>query len=101
MPPPDERGTTATFSVQVQNALAAFIAGKWSEDEKNMLSRAYRAALPPDHPYALSADTFANDLDACCLHVCVQWMGWSKSWARRLGKKWLAEAMPVAERLGL
>jgi hypothetical protein len=81
--------------------LAALTAGKWSEDKKNALALAYYAALPPDDPYFLSPDTFSSALDACRLHMCIQWLGWSVPWAQRHGKKWLAEALPVAERLGL
>jgi hypothetical protein len=83
--------------------LAALVAGKWTEPQKTSLALAYRAALTGSAAEALAEDTFLKALDFCRLHLAVQWLGWSDSWAppAEHAQDWSAEVRSVAERLGL
>ena len=83
--------------------LAAFTAGKWSEEERLDLSMAYYDALPDGASAKTPVDHFLYCLDACRLHWSVQWLGWSSNWSPPVEEKqdWLGEAQRVAEKLAL
>jgi aminoglycoside phosphotransferase (APT) family kinase protein len=78
--------------------LAGLVAGSWSAAEKRRLALAYHdAAGDPRAP-----DEFLAALDWCRLHVAVQWVGWSEQGMRRARwREWAAEAVDLAESLGL
>jgi hypothetical protein len=79
--------------------LAALTAGGWTEDERRGLVLAYRSELGQA---TAEEDTFA-DLDRCRLHLAFQWLGWSPDWTPPTAHRrdWLAEALYLAEKLGL
>jgi phosphotransferase family enzyme len=79
--------------------VAALTTGRWSDDEKLRLARAYAAALAGPPP----EDELASALDACRLHIAVQWLGWARKWTppEEHVQDWLGEARGAAERLGL
>ena len=74
--------------------LAALVAGGWSEQERCAIAAGYLDELP---------QLAAADLDACRLHLAVQWLGWSPSWSPppEHAHGWLAEAQQLCERLEL
>ena len=75
--------------------LAALTAGRWSDAD--------RAAIASAYAKAAGGDLTADDLEACRLHVALQWLGWSSEWSppREHRHDWLAEAWRSAETLGL
>lgn len=83
--------------------LAALTAGPWSERDRSAIVAAYRTALPTAPLWRLSEEDFATLLDCCGLHVALQWLGWSGDWTppSEHAFDWLAEALRLAERLGL
>jgi hypothetical protein len=71
--------------------LAALTWG-WAQPEQDKLVAAY------------GVDAAAGDvLDACRLHYALQWLGWSAGWSppAEHARDWAAEAVMLAERLGL
>ncbi len=80
--------------------LAALVAGKWTEDEKEALALAYHAALPGDRADRPTAEEFLRDLHDCRLHLAVQWLGWSAEWRppAEHDHDWLGEAIMLAEK---
>jgi Ser/Thr protein kinase RdoA (MazF antagonist) len=81
--------------------LAALVSGAWSTPDRDAIAAAYRSALPPaERP----ADRdFRIALDACRLHVALQWLGWSDAWSppAEHATDWLASALELATSLGL
>jgi thiamine kinase-like enzyme len=75
----------------------------WAEAERLVLARSYVAELA-EHGAAVppEPDLIAS-LDACRLHLALQWLGWSEGWTPppEHAHDWLAEARDAAERLGL
>ena len=83
--------------------LAALTIGKWTRSQREALADAYRrAALEGPRGEALR-DDFEDALEACRLHLAVQWLGWDPGWRPPADHRhdWLAEAHAAAERLGL
>jgi hypothetical protein len=78
--------------------LAALTAGDWSEQERGRIERSYCVAVNRVHDAS-----FRQDLDACRLSLCIQWLGWSPGWRPPAGHAhdWLGEAMALADGLGL
>lgn len=77
--------------------LAALVSGGWGEEEREAIVSAYRSV--GDLP-AFSAEQLA----LCRLHLAVQWLGWAPpQWTAPQGQRhdWLAEAVGLAEGLGL
>jgi Ser/Thr protein kinase RdoA (MazF antagonist) len=77
--------------------LAALVSGDWGEDDREAIVSAYRSAVGP-------AAFSARQLGLARLHVAVQWLGWAPpSWVPPEGQRhdWLAEAVQLAEELGL
>jgi hypothetical protein len=76
--------------------LAALISGGWTEEDREAIVSAYRS---------VPGVAFSQDqLDLCRLHLAIQWLGWAPpSWTPPEGQRqdWLAEALALAERLGL
>lgn len=81
--------------------LAALVAGKWTETEKEALALSYQAAMAPET--SLSAQDLLKALDYCRLHVAVQWLGWSQHWSPppEHTQNWFSEAMRLADKLKL
>jgi aminoglycoside phosphotransferase (APT) family kinase protein len=81
--------------------LAALVSGAWSAPDRDAIAAAYRSALPPaERP----ADRdFRMSLDACRLHLALQWLGWSERWSppAEHATDWLASALELAASLGL
>lgn len=80
--------------------LAALTAGGWTEDERRGLALAYRSELGLE---AAEEEDFLADLDRCRIHLAFQWLGWSPDWTPPTAHRrdWLAEALHLAEKLGL
>jgi hypothetical protein len=83
--------------------LAALTAGRWEEDVRESLADAYRAELSELDGFDVAPDGFEPALDCCRLHLAVQWLGWAPDWSppRAHRQNWLAEAVRLAEKLGL
>lgn len=76
--------------------LAALVSG-WPETDRRALAAAY--ASQPEVP-----DFADRDLDLVRLQVAIQWLGWAPpEWEPPEGQRrdWLAEAVELAEELGL
>jgi hypothetical protein len=78
--------------------LAALIAGRWADAQKENLARTYFAALPSA---TCKWESFLRDLDLCRLHLAVQWLGWSRDWTppAEHAHDWLSDGVLAAERL--
>ena len=77
--------------------LAALVSGGWSDEDREALVSAYRAALGP-------GSFTERRLDLARLHLAVQWLGWAgPGWSPPAGQRqdWLGQALALAERLGL
>jgi len=83
--------------------LAALTAGGWTAHEREDLALAYHAALVPHENRPPAPEAFLVALDYCRLHLAVQWLGWSPGWTPppEHAQDWLAEALGLAEKLGL
>jgi aminoglycoside phosphotransferase (APT) family kinase protein len=77
--------------------LAALVSGGWSEDDREAIAAAYRAAAGP-------GSAPQRQLDLARLQLAIQWLGWAEpGWTPPLGQRhdWLGEAEALTERLGL
>jgi aminoglycoside phosphotransferase (APT) family kinase protein len=76
--------------------LAALISGEWSARQRQGMIDAYASA--PGVP-----GFTARDLELARLHLAVQWLGWSPAWEPPAEQRrdWLAEAIAIAQGLGL
>jgi Ser/Thr protein kinase RdoA (MazF antagonist) len=83
--------------------LAALTMGGWNDGERDALALAYRDASTSLEHELPSPEDFLTALDYCRLHVAVQWLGWAPNWTPppEHRQDWLAEALRVAEKLGL
>jgi aminoglycoside phosphotransferase (APT) family kinase protein len=83
--------------------LAALTTGNWSDSERESLALAYRDALATVSGGALPEHEFLSALDWCYLHLAVQWLGWAPEWRAPRAHRydWLAEALRLADKLGL
>jgi aminoglycoside phosphotransferase (APT) family kinase protein len=79
--------------------VAALVAGRWSDADRDLLLGAYHAALPPGSRPALQE--LRADLLRCRLHLAVQLLGWSAEWRAPSAHEhdWLAAAVECAEQL--
>ena len=76
--------------------LAALVSG-WPQADREAIVEAY-AGEPGVPPFT------SRDLDFACLQVAIQWLGWAPpEWEPPEGQRhdWLAEALELAEELGL
>jgi thiamine kinase-like enzyme len=82
--------------------LAALVA-RWDAGPREQLARAYHDALAADDGGVAPWPQFAEQLALCRLHLAVQWLGWAPDWAPppEHAHDWLAEALELAEELGL
>jgi aminoglycoside phosphotransferase (APT) family kinase protein len=81
--------------------LAALVSGAWSTSDRDAIASAYRSALPPaERP---DDGEFRIALDACRLHLALQWIGWSERWSppAEHATDWLSSALDAAASLGL
>jgi Ser/Thr protein kinase RdoA (MazF antagonist) len=77
--------------------LAALVSGDWAESDRGEIVGAYRSAVG-------TSDFSKRDLDFARLHLAVQRLGWAPpAWVPPEGQRhdWLAEALGLAEKLGL
>jgi len=81
--------------------LAALTSGKWADDQKAALARAYHAAVEAAGAQPLAWDSFLEALAYCRLHVALQWLGWAPDWSPppEQTQDWLGEALRLAEQL--
>jgi aminoglycoside phosphotransferase (APT) family kinase protein len=80
--------------------LAALVSGKWTDQQRQDLARAYFEEL--DHPQKLNDfEQFTRDLLICRLHVAVAWLGWSHDWQPPLAHQhnWLEESLAISQQL--
>jgi hypothetical protein len=80
--------------------LAALVTG-WSEANRRAIALAYRDGMPAEaRP---GEEEFLASLDACCLHVALQWLGWGPGWEApaQHAHDWLGQALELAERVGV
>nr|MDQ3817628.1 aminoglycoside phosphotransferase family protein [Acidobacteriota bacterium] len=83
--------------------LSALAAGKWTEEEKRLMARAYfESLLPEGNPFS-SKEEFFRAFSLCRLQIAVQWLGWFGRRRAYSGHAhdWLSEAMSLAEMLML
>jgi aminoglycoside phosphotransferase (APT) family kinase protein len=82
--------------------LAALVGG-WADDERRRLIDAYDGAVAAVGGAARSAESQAQDLARCRLHLALQWLGWARGWVppREHAHDWLGEALTLASQLGL
>jgi thiamine kinase-like enzyme len=77
--------------------LAALVSGNWAAEDRIAIVDAYRSVA--------GRGAFSpHQLELARLHLAIQWLGWAPpSWAPPAGQRhdWLAEAVELAERLGL
>lgn len=105
----DERGSVRICPVDWEMAgigpglldLAALTAGKWREEQRHALARAYYEASTNNRVGTWK--DFLRSLDYCRLHLAMQWLGWSPKWKppAENAHDWLGEALGLAERLAL
>jgi hypothetical protein len=78
--------------------LAALVAGRWTEAQRETLVRAYRSGMPDG---AEPPGPWRTLLDHCRLQVAVQWLGWAQDWSPppEHAQDWLGEALSLAEKL--
>jgi hypothetical protein len=83
--------------------LAALTSGGWSPAQKKAMATAYLRALGNKPRIWKTQRAFLSDLDHCRLHQAVALLGWSENWTPPPEHKfnWLAEAVRLAETLGL
>ncbi|MFN2221330.1 MAG: aminoglycoside phosphotransferase family protein [Candidatus Promineifilaceae bacterium] len=83
--------------------LAALTAGKWTEEQKEALARAYYEGLPRGQQVYPSFAALLRALDYGHLYVSMLWLGWTAEIAppAESGLNWLAEALRLAEKLDL
>ena len=81
--------------------LAALVSGDWTREERVRIALAYRDALPPSD--RAGERDLLEALDHARLHVAVQWLGWSSTWAAPAehAHDWLGDALAIAAELGL
>jgi aminoglycoside phosphotransferase len=100
---PDEPGRVAPVDWEMAGVgpplldLAALISGGWSEGDRAAIAAAYREAASGD-------DTdFEGRLDACRLHIALQWLGWSEDWTPppEHATAWLDDVLSISEKLGI
>ncbi len=81
--------------------LAALVSGRWSGEDRRAIVCAYRSAVTRSDQAPSGA--FQDALDACRLHLAMQWLGWSPDWSPppEHATDWLADALELACALGL
>jgi len=82
--------------------LAALTSGRWTEEQRTALARAYHAALAEQSREVPGQSIFLRALDDCRLHLAVQWLGWSENWSPPVehAQDWLGEALNLADKVG-
>ncbi len=82
--------------------LAALVSGKWTEEQRKVLIRAYRDALEPAGDWPPSMDELLELVDYCQLYLAIQWLGWAGDWSppKTHAQDWLSEAVRLSKRLG-
>jgi aminoglycoside phosphotransferase (APT) family kinase protein len=82
--------------------LAALTSGSWREDHRQAIVMAYHEAIAEPEGWR-ETEAFLRALDACRLHIALQWLGWSPGWAPppEHAHDWLDDALRLAERLEL
>ena len=78
--------------------LAALTSGDWSEEDRGHIAAAYRDASAG----GLDEESFDAGLEACRLHLALQWLGWSGAWSPPVEHRqdWLREARQAGVHLG-
>jgi len=84
--------------------LAALASGRWARPERDAIVSAYlEEARRPDAEGSAGRCEFELLVDACRVHLAMQWLGWSSEWTPppEHENDWLHEALEAGERLGL
>lgn len=83
--------------------VAALISGGWGEAERRELAAEYHASALRFGRSLSTLDEFLVTLDYCCLHLAVQWLGWSATWSppAEQAQDWLRVGIDAAKRLAL
>ncbi len=81
--------------------LAALVSGGWTTEDRDAIAAAYLDALPAATRPRPAA--FRGGLDACRLHLALQWLGWSASWSPppEHASDWLSDALELSRKIGL
>ncbi len=81
--------------------LASMTSGAWTAAERGALIDAYLDAVPAGAVWL--PDDVPLALEACRLHLSVQWLGWTEGWTPPLEHRtdWLEQALASALELGL
>jgi thiamine kinase-like enzyme len=81
--------------------LAALVSGRWSAEDRTAMALAYREASPAES--GRTQTEFEQSLDACRLHVALQWLGWSDRWSPppEHASDWLQDALTLSRKLGI
>ena len=81
--------------------LAALISGRWSRPHQQQIAEAYYAENAALYPGPFPK--FWRLCQFCRLHLAIQWLGWSDDWVPPADHQhdWFAEALTLAEELGL
>jgi hypothetical protein len=80
--------------------LAALVTG-WSDANGRRIALAYRDGMPAES--RPDEETFLASLDACRLHLALQWLGWGPAWRApaQHARDWLGEALDLADRVAV
>jgi aminoglycoside phosphotransferase (APT) family kinase protein len=83
--------------------VAALTSGSWAAQERAAMCDVYFRAAPRSAAALPDLRSRAEALEACRLHLALQWLGWSRDWSPPAHQRrdWLADALDSAERLGL
>lgn len=83
--------------------LAALVSGEWSDDDREVMIKAYCDATAQSGSAKLNRAETKEAVDFCRLHIAVQLMGWAVDWSppKLHARNWLADALRIGSRLGL
>ncbi|HZU80788.1 MAG TPA: phosphotransferase [Acidimicrobiales bacterium] len=83
--------------------LAALTSGAWKPARRDAVVQAYRDALGGNLADWAHDDAFAPALEACRMHLAMQWLGWAVAWEPEPRRRydWAAVALDSARRLGM
>jgi hypothetical protein len=83
--------------------LAALTSGDWTEADKQKLVAAYREGMERAKGFAPSVRELLEAVGFCQLHLCIQWLGWSRDWSppKSHARNWLRETLRLERALAI